>query len=80
MGISHAFFRKSFSLGLCCRAEETLLCKSPHVELGRFCWLRSCIKHIFNENAIPGIRAVDEHMGHRTYQFSVLDDGAAAHE
>ena len=38
------------------------------------------IQHIFNENPIPGIRAVDEHMGHSTHQFAILKDGTAAHE
>ena len=42
--------------------------------------LLSCrFQHIFNENSIPGIGVVDEHMGHCAYQLSVLDDRSAAY-
>ena len=41
--------------------------------------LSRCVQHIFDENAIPGIRAVDQHMGHRTYQFTILNNRTAAH-
>jgi len=30
------------------------------------------VQHIFNKDPVAGIRAVDEHMRHRAYQFSVL--------
>jgi len=73
------FLRKSFDLGLCCRVEETLFCQSPHSELGRFCWLRCRFQHIFNENAIPGIRGIHQHVGNGADEFPVLDDGAAGH-
>ena len=43
--------------------------------------LLSCrFQHIFNENSIPGIGVVDEHMGHSADQFAVLDNRRARHE
>ena len=73
------FLRKSFNLGLCAHAKETLFCQSPHGDLRHFCWLRCCFQHIFDENTIPGIRGIYQHMGHRAHQFPVLYNGTAAH-
>ena len=41
--------------------------------------LACCGQHVFNEDAVAAGGVVYQHMGHRTYQFSVLDDWAAAH-
>ena len=38
------------------------------------------IKHIFNENSVARGGIVDEHVGHRVDEFTVLDDRAARHE
>lgn len=41
----------------------------------------SCrFQHIFNENAVPGIRGIYEDMRHGTHQLPILNNGAAAHE
>ena len=41
----------------------------------------SCrIQHIFNKNSIPGIRGIDEHMGHGADDLIVLNDGTSARE
>ena len=41
--------------------------------------LSSRIQHIFNENPVPSCRVIHQHVGHRTHQFAVLNNGAAAH-
>ena len=33
------------------------------------------IQHIFNENAVARVGVIDEHVGHRTYDFSILENG-----
>ena len=38
-----------------------------------------CVQHIFDEDAIASGGIVDQDMGDGTYQFAVLDNGAAAH-
>ena len=42
--------------------------------------LACCGQHVFNEDAVAAGGVVYQHMGHRTYQFAVLNDGTAAHE
>ena len=37
------------------------------------------IQHIFNEDAIAGGGVVHQYVGDGPHQFSVLDNGAAAH-
>ena len=36
-------------------------------------------EHILDEDPIAGVRRVDQDMGHRPHQLSILDDGTAAH-
>ena len=38
------------------------------------------IQHILNKYPIPTCRVIHQNMGHRAHQFSVLNNGAAAHE
>ena len=38
------------------------------------------IQHVLNKNPIPPCRIIHQHMGHRTHQLAVLNDGTAAHE
>ena len=37
------------------------------------------VEHIFDEDAIAGGRIVNKDMSNGAYQFSVLNDGTAAH-
>ena len=37
-------------------------------------------QHIFDEDSIPGGWVINEHMGHSSYELSVLNDGRAAHK
>ena len=43
-------------------------------------WHLRRIQHILNENAVPNRGIVDHHVGDRSDQLAVLDDGRAAHE
>ena len=38
------------------------------------------LQHIFNKNPIPLSGILHQHMSHGADEFSVLDNGAAAHE
>ena len=41
----------------------------------------SCrIQHVFDENTVPGVRGIDEHMGHRANEFPILNNRTSAHE
>ena len=42
-------------------------------------YLGCCIEHIFDEDAVASGGVVYENMGHSAYQFTVLDEGTAAH-
>ena len=44
------------------------------------CQLSHLVEHIFNKNAVPRGRIVDENVGHSSYQLAALKDGAAAQE
>ena len=41
--------------------------------------LACCGQHVFNEDAVAAGGVVYQHMGHRTYQFSVLNNRTSAH-
>ena len=38
------------------------------------------VQHIFNENTVARGGVVDEHVGDRSDELAVLNDGAAGHE
>ena len=40
----------------------------------------SCIQHILNENAVASGGIVDQHVGDRSDELAVLNDGRARHE
>ena len=42
--------------------------------------LRRGVPHIFNENPVSRGGIVDQHVGHRSHELSVLKDGAARQE
>ena len=39
----------------------------------------SLLQHILNKNPIPSRRIIYKNVGHRAYQFAVLDDGTDRH-
>ena len=38
------------------------------------------VQHILDKNPVPRSRIVHQHMGHGTYQLTVLNDGTSRHE
>ncbi len=60
-------------LSFCCYAGK--ICYTEHI-LRSLC---GSIQHIFDKDAIAGCWIVNKDMGYSTYQFAVLDDGAAGH-
>ena len=67
---------------LICRTNYTMYSsKKTRLFISLLCFELSCrIQHILDKNPVPSRRIIDQHMGHRTHQFSVLDDWTAAHE
>ena len=47
-------------------------------------WILECrggrLQHIFLKNPVPPRWIIHQDMGHGAHEFSVLDDGGAAHE
>ena len=43
------------------------------------CQITHLIEHIFNENSVPRGGIVDQHVGDRSHQLTVLNYGRATH-
>ena len=55
-------------------------CHRTHNDVLRSPPLPRRVQHILNKNPVPRSRIVHQYMGHRTHKFSVLQNGASAHE
>ena len=60
---------------ICCKCMDRL-----HLSMHLLFLSPSRFQHILNKNAITRRGLVDQHMGHRTHKFSVLQNGTAGQE